>query len=66
MATRPWRATSAEKSVIGEHLTGQASRRAGEIAFVGARPGRYNAFKVELGIRTVADALRIAGERAGP
>ena len=49
----------------GGPLTEQAARRAGEIAFAGARPGRYNAFKIELGIRTVADALRIAGERVG-
>ncbi|MEA2501387.1 MAG: xanthine dehydrogenase YagS FAD-binding subunit [Actinomycetota bacterium] len=65
VATRPWRATAAEKSLIGGPLTEQAARRAGEIAFAGARPGRYNAFKIELGIRTVADALRIAGERVG-
>ena len=64
VATRPWRATAAEESLIGGALTGRAARRAGEIAFAGARPGRDNAFKVELGIRTVADALRIAGERA--
>lgn len=64
VATRPWRATAAEESLIGGPLTERAARRAGEIAFAGARPGRYNAFKIELGIRTVADALRIAGERA--
>ena len=63
VARRPWRATGAEASLIGGPLTEQAARHAGEIAFVGARPGRYNAFKIELGIRTVAEALRIAGER---
>jgi xanthine dehydrogenase YagS FAD-binding subunit len=36
---------------------------AGEAAFADARPGRMNGFKVELGIRTVADALLIAQER---
>jgi xanthine dehydrogenase YagS FAD-binding subunit len=63
VATRPWRAEAAERSLIGGQLSPEATRRAGEIAFTGARPGKYNAFKVELGIRTVADALRIAGER---
>src|SRR2546422_514744 len=63
VATRPWRAAAAEESLIGGLLTERAARRAGEIAFAGARPGRHNAFKIELGIRTVADALRIAGER---
>jgi xanthine dehydrogenase YagS FAD-binding subunit len=64
VATHPWRATAAEESLIGGSLTEQATRRAGEIAFAGARPGRHNAFKIELGIRTVAEALRIAEERA--
>ena len=64
VATRPWRATAAERSLIGGPLTERAARRAGEIAFAGARPGRHNAFKIELGTRTVADALRIAAERA--
>ncbi len=63
VATRPWRARDAERSLIGGALTADACRRAGEIAFVGARAGRFNGFKIELGIRTVVDALRIAGER---
>ena len=63
VATRPWRAGDAERSLIGKALTPDASRRAGEIAFAGARPGRLNGFKIELGTRTVVDALRIAGER---
>jgi xanthine dehydrogenase YagS FAD-binding subunit len=64
VATRPWRAAAAEQTLIGERLSERAARNAGEVAFADARPGTYNAFRVELGIRTVADALRIAGERA--
>jgi xanthine dehydrogenase YagS FAD-binding subunit len=64
VATRPWRAAEAERSLLGQRLTPQTARQAGEVAFAAARPGRYNGFRVELGIRTVADALRIAGERA--
>jgi xanthine dehydrogenase YagS FAD-binding subunit len=64
VATRPWRASAAEQTLIGGPLTAETARRAGEAAFADARPGRHNAFKVELGIRTVADALHIAGERA--
>ncbi|GIE90750.1 FAD binding domain-containing protein [Actinoplanes regularis] len=64
VATRPWRCTAAEQSLLGGRLTTDAARRAGEIAFADARPGRHNAFKIELGIRTVAEALRIAAERA--
>ena len=64
VATRPWRARAAEQALLGQILTWASARRAGEAAFADARPGRHNAFKVELGIRTVADALLIAKERA--
>jgi xanthine dehydrogenase YagS FAD-binding subunit len=64
VATRPWRARDAEQSLIGKPLTAEAARGAGEIAFKSARPGRDNQFKIELGTRTVADALMIAKQRA--
>jgi xanthine dehydrogenase YagS FAD-binding subunit len=64
VATRPWRATDAERTLLGQRLTPETARYAGEVAFADARPGTYNGFRVELGIRTVADALRTAGERA--
>jgi xanthine dehydrogenase YagS FAD-binding subunit len=50
--------------LAGRPLTAENARAAGEAALAGARPGNHNAFKIELGIRTVADALRIAGQRA--
>jgi len=64
VATRPWRAVEAERSLLGGPLTPAAMARAGELAFADARPGRMNGFRVELGMRTVADAVRTAGERA--
>jgi xanthine dehydrogenase YagS FAD-binding subunit len=64
VATRPWRAGAAEDVLRGQPLTAASARRAGEAAFAGARAGRHNGFRIELGIRTVADAVRIAGERA--
>jgi len=64
VATRPWRATEAEQSLLGQRLTPQTARHAGEVAFAAARTGTYNGFRIELGIRTVADALGTAGERA--
>ncbi|WP_370962089.1 xanthine dehydrogenase family protein subunit M [Amycolatopsis sp. cg9] len=64
VATRPWRAAEAERALRGAPLTAENARRAGEIAFAGARPGTHNGFRVELGIRTVADAVLTAGERA--
>jgi xanthine dehydrogenase YagS FAD-binding subunit len=64
VATRPWRVREAEKILIGQRLTAQTARAAGEAAFRGAQPGQHNRFRIELGIRTVADALLIAKRRA--
>lgn len=63
VATRPWRARGAEQSLIGGPITTETARRAGQIAFADARIGRDNGYKVELGIRTVTDALLIAAQR---
>jgi xanthine dehydrogenase YagS FAD-binding subunit len=64
VATRPWRAYEAERSLIGRPLDEAAARRAGELAFEGARTRPLNAFKVALGVSTVVDALLIAQQRA--
>ena len=64
VATKPWRARDAEQSLIGRPLTPAAARSAGEIAFKTAQPRHDNKFRVELGTRTVADALMIAKQRA--
>ena len=63
VATRPWRAAEAERSLIGQPLTRATARRAAELAFAGAKPLEHNAFKVALGIETVADALMLAKDR---
>ncbi|WP_249998529.1 xanthine dehydrogenase family protein subunit M [Actinoplanes sp. M2I2] len=64
VGTRPIRATAAERSLIGKKVTAATARAAGEIAFAGAKPGHHNAFRIELGIRAVADALQTAKTRA--
>jgi xanthine dehydrogenase YagS FAD-binding subunit len=63
VATRPWRAPDAERLLAGERLTPELALAAGHASFREARAGRHNAFKLELGARTVADALLIAAER---
>lgn len=63
VATRPWRSPEAEQSLVGQQLTPEVALAAGRAAFHGAHPGRHNGYKVELGARTVADALLIAAER---
>lgn len=64
VATRPWRAREAEAVLVGQPFTTERALQAGRVAFQAARPGRHNAFRIELGIRTVADALSIAARRA--
>ncbi len=64
VATRPWRASEAEKMLAGQRLTPALALAAGRAALGGARPGQHNGFKVELGARTVADALMIAAGRS--
>ncbi|WP_373414172.1 xanthine dehydrogenase family protein subunit M [Ensifer aridi] len=64
VATRPWRAPESEEVLAGQRLTPELALAAGRAAFRDARPGRHNGFKVELGARTIADALRIAADRS--
>jgi xanthine dehydrogenase YagS FAD-binding subunit len=64
LATRPWRVPAAEKILIGRPLTAQAARAAGDAALQGAKASDDNRFRIELGARTVADALMIAKQRA--
>jgi len=61
VATVPWRAHETEASLINQRLDETATRRAADLAFADARPREHNAFKVELGKRTLMRALRQAG-----
>ncbi|EQB29696.1 FAD binding domain-containing protein [Sphingobium ummariense] len=64
VGTRPWRARAAEQLLVGQRLTPESALTAGRAALEGARAGKHNGFKVDLGARTVADALMIAAERS--
>jgi xanthine dehydrogenase YagS FAD-binding subunit len=64
VATVPWRAREAEQSLIGNKLDDAAAREAGTLAFAGAQTTSQNAFRVPLGVNTVAQALMIAKARA--
>jgi xanthine dehydrogenase YagS FAD-binding subunit len=63
LATRPWRSRAAEQALRGRALTPETARAAGDAALQGAKATRDNAFRIELGARTVADALLIASRR---
>jgi xanthine dehydrogenase YagS FAD-binding subunit len=58
LATKPWRALEAERWLIGKPAALDSFRRAAALALDGAAPRDDNAFKVELGRRTVLRALQ--------
>jgi xanthine dehydrogenase YagS FAD-binding subunit len=57
LATKPWRARAAEAAITGHVLDEASANEAAEAALAGAEPQGENAFKVELGRRTVVRAL---------
>jgi len=63
VATMPWRAREAEKALAGAPAGEDAWRRAADAAFSGAKPQKDNAFKVELGKRTLVRALTEASAK---
>jgi xanthine dehydrogenase YagS FAD-binding subunit len=58
LATKPWRAVEAERWLVGKRAALDSFRRAAALALDGAAPRDDNAFKVELGRRTVLRALQ--------
>ena len=64
VASKPWRAPAAEQALTGKRVTEEVGLEAGRAAFADARPGRHNAFKVELGRRAVARAALTASQRS--
>ncbi len=62
VATKPWRAREAEEALSGKELTEANAAAAARAAFAGARPREDNAFKAELGRRTLVRALLQASE----
>jgi xanthine dehydrogenase YagS FAD-binding subunit len=58
----PWRAQEAEAFLKGKRLDDASLDAAAEKAFAQAKPMKHNAFKVELGKRTLTRALRQAAE----
>ncbi|WP_117196037.1 FAD binding domain-containing protein [Rhizobium terrae] len=63
VATRPWRAREAEALLNLRTIEPDIALAAGRAAFADARPGEHNAFKIELGARTLADAIMTAGRK---
>jgi xanthine dehydrogenase YagS FAD-binding subunit len=62
LATKPWRARDAETELAGKVLNEANARQAAEVALASARPHEQNAFRIELGRRTLVRALLEAGK----
>jgi xanthine dehydrogenase YagS FAD-binding subunit len=60
VATAPWRAERAEDMLRGKPIDEGTARAAAETAFATAQPRKHNAFKIELGKRTLVRALQDA------
>jgi xanthine dehydrogenase YagS FAD-binding subunit len=60
VATVPWRAHEAEAQLRGRPLNADTLAEAVEAAFAEASPRTHNAFKIELGKRTMARAVLMA------
>lgn len=58
LGTKPWRATEAERALIGQRATPETFSRVAELAVKGARAYEHNAFKIPLGQQVVVRNLR--------
>jgi xanthine dehydrogenase YagS FAD-binding subunit len=57
VATVPWRATAAEAALRGNRINDQTAMAAADAAFADAKGHDHNAFKIDLGKRTLSRAL---------
>jgi len=60
LATVPWRAREAEAMLNGARFDDALAERAADAALAAAIPRKHNAFKIALGKRVVARAIRQA------
>ncbi len=64
VGTKPWRTHEAEKVLLNKPLNQDTFQAAANAAVQGAKPQKYNGFKVELTKRTVMRALATVGGMA--
>ncbi len=64
VAHKPWRATEAEKVLVGANANPQTFQAAAEATVKAATPQKHNRFKVELAKRAIVRALTTVGEIA--
>jgi xanthine dehydrogenase YagS FAD-binding subunit len=64
VAHKPWRCESSEKLLVGRNIDAGLFQEAGAASVTGAKPYKYNAFKIELAKRAVIRVLNVAGGMA--
>src|SRR5579883_1043157 len=64
VGTKPWRAYGAEKLLENQPVNQATFQAAANAAISGAKPQKYNGFKIELAKRTIVRALTTVGEMA--
>jgi xanthine dehydrogenase YagS FAD-binding subunit len=64
VATKPWRSAAAEKALVGAAAEEASYTAAARAALEGARPQKFNAFKIELAKRAIVRALVTVGDMA--
>ncbi len=64
VAHKPWRSPQAEAALVGQRASEATFQRAAQAALQDARPLAHNAYKVELGQRSVVRALMRAAQLA--
>ena len=58
VGTKPWRSPEAERELAGRDASDAVFRKAADAALRGAKPYRYNGFKIELAKLTLVRALQ--------
>ncbi len=66
VAPKPWRAESAELSLMGSAISESVAEQAGIAATDGAKPLRHNRYKVTLVRNIVRDSLLQLAQESGP
>jgi xanthine dehydrogenase YagS FAD-binding subunit len=64
IGTKPWRSREAEKALEGQPLKSEVFLQAADAAMAGAKPLKYNGFKIELAKRALVRTLTIATQTA--
>jgi xanthine dehydrogenase YagS FAD-binding subunit len=64
VGTKPWRSHEAERALEGQSVSDDVFKQAADAAMAGAKPLKYNGFKIELAKRALVRTLQTATQTA--